>query len=79
MELNVILEREKFDRTAQHVRELPGGDAMCARIAGSLSADPGPRTEQDKHWLEIGISLANCAGFPAHEFAALANAGELAC
>lgn len=72
----MILEPEQFDGTARHIRELPGGDEMCARITGSLSADSETRTEHDNSWLEIGIALTYCTAFPVHEFTFLAEAGE---
>ena len=66
----MVLGLDEWERTAEHLQSLPGGQSLCANIRRAIVSHTRNR------WSAIGAAAALCTHFPADEFRQLHSVGD---
>ena len=67
---------ESLERAEENICALPGGRAMCTRIRAAMQDPPALPTATRSAWLQLGIDLVYCTGFPEAIFQFLRSEGD---
>jgi hypothetical protein len=67
---------ESLGRAEENIRALPGGHDLCARIGEAMCDPSALPTSTRAAWLQLGIDLVYCTGFPAAIFQFLRSEGD---